>query len=202
MNFLFHMLLSGDDDQLLVGNFMGDFVKGPLQQGRFPEKVRQGVVLHRRIDSYAEHHLLFRRSRGRIDPVYGHYRGILVDMFYDHLLVNDWERWSDESFTAFLSRSRHVIESHRNAIPAAMLPILPVIFDELLPSYGTVEGIARALARLSRRVGRANPLSGGERELVRLHVELKADFYGFTAEIINYASRLRESLVRPSFRSN
>lgn len=193
MNFLFHMLLSGGDDQLLVGNFMGDFVKGPLLHGRFPERVRQGVELHRRIDSFAERHPLFRRSRGRIDPAYGRYRGILVDMFYDHLLVNDWERWADESFADFLLRSRHVVETHLHAIPAAMLPLLPVIFDELLPSYGTVGGIARALTRLSRRVGRVNPLSGGERELVRLHGELQADFRGFTAEIINYVSRLKES---------
>lgn len=191
MNFLFHMLLSGDDEQLLVGNFMGDFVKGPLQQGHFPEKVRQGVELHRRIDSYAERHPLFRRSRGRIDPGYGLYRGILVDMFYDYLLVNDWKIWSDEPFATFLRRTRRAVESHQHVIPAAMLPLLPVIFDELLPSYGTVEGIARALARLSRRVGRSNPLSGGELELVRLHGDLRTDFLGFTSEIINYASSLR-----------
>ena len=51
MNFLFHMLLSGNDEQLLVGNFMGDFVKGPLQE-RFEPRIRQGVMLHRKIDSY------------------------------------------------------------------------------------------------------------------------------------------------------
>ena len=52
MNFLFHMLLSGTDDQILVGNFMGDFVKGPLLE-RFPERIRRGITLHRRIDSFA-----------------------------------------------------------------------------------------------------------------------------------------------------
>lgn len=190
MNFLFHMLLSGDDDQLLVGNFMGDFVKGPLQ-GRFPERIRQGVDLHRHIDSYAEHHPLFRRSRGRIDPAYGLYRGILVDMFYDHLLVNDWGHWSEEPFADFLLRTRRVVESYRHVIPEAMLPLLPVIFDELLPSYGTVGGIARALARLSRRVGRPNPLAGGAEELVRLRGDLQDDFDIFTTEIIRHASRLR-----------
>ena len=42
------------DDQLLLGNFMGDFVKGSLQD-RFAPRVRDGVQLHRRIDSYAAH---------------------------------------------------------------------------------------------------------------------------------------------------
>lgn len=191
MNFLFHMILSGEDEQLLVGNFMGDFVKGPLQLGRFPDGVLKGVKLHRWIDSYAEHHPIFRRSRGRIDPSYGRYRGIMVDMFYDHLLVNDWDRWSFEDFCGYLRRARRIVESHRHVIPPAMIPLLPVIFDELLPSYGTVGGIARALARISRRVARPNPLSGGERELVRLRGELLADFRNFTGDITAHAAKIR-----------
>lgn len=62
MNFLFHMLLSGANDQILIGNFMEDFVKGPLGE-RFPERIRLGVALHRRIDSFAGRAELFQRSR-------------------------------------------------------------------------------------------------------------------------------------------
>lgn len=194
MNFLFHMFLSGDDDQLLVGNFMGDFVKGPLP-GRFPPRIRQGVELHRLIDSYAERQPFFRCSRGRISPDYGRYRGIMVDMFYDYFLVNDWGSWSREPFAAFLHRSRLAVETHRHTIPVAMQPLLPVIFDELLPSYGTVGGIATALARLSRRIGRQNPLAGAERELVRLHEALRADFSAFTPATIGYAAGIRTDIL-------
>lgn len=190
MNFLFHMFLSGSDDRILTGNFMGDFVKGPLA-GRFPEGIRQGVELHRRIDSYAEQHPLFRASRSRISQEYGLYRGIMVDMFYDYFLANDWRDWSSEPFTSFLRRTRIAIDRHHQDIPPEMLSLLPVIFDDLLPSYGTVDGIGRALARLSRRIGRDNPLSGGERELSRLHDALHADFTGFTTAIISYSSTIR-----------
>ena len=103
MNFLFHMLLSGDDDQLLIGNFMGDFVKGGLRD-RFPPRIRQGVQLHRWIDSFAEQHRLFRQSRYSLSPQYGLYRGIMVDLFYDYFLVNSWSAWTDEPFGAFLDR--------------------------------------------------------------------------------------------------
>ncbi len=196
MNFLFHMLLSGDDDELLVGNFMGDFVKGPLED-RFPARIRKGVELHRRIDSYAEKSVPFRRSRGRLSPAYGLYRGIMVDMFYDYFLVTDWSAWSQESFDGFLRRSRKVVSAHRHAIPAAMEPLLPVIFDELLPSYGSIEGIGRALARISRRIGRQNPLAGSERELVRVHDVLFADFRVFTPAIIAYAATVSDDSARP-----
>lgn len=191
MNFLFHLYLSGTDEEILVGNFMGDFVKGPLV-GRFTQRVRQGVELHRRIDSYAEAHPAFKRSRSRIASRYGRFRGIMVDMFYDHLLLNDWDSWSAEPWTRFDLRCRLAVQSHKSIIPPDMQPLLPVIFDDLIPSYASVSGIGSALGRLSRRIGRQNPLAGGEIELARLHSELLMDFRFFAADIIAYAEDLRE----------
>jgi len=186
MNFLFHMILSGDDEQLLVGNFMGDFVKGPLRD-RFPPRIRQGVYLHRRIDSHADHHPIYRRSRQRLSPSYGLYRGVMLDLFYDHLLCNDWENWCAEPLSAYLARSRAIIERRRDALPPELRPLVPFIFDELLPSYGEVAGIGRALARLSRRLTRPNPLHGGEAELRRNHGGLLEDFSLLTPELFRFA---------------
>jgi len=204
MNFLFHMLLSGADDQILVGNFMGDFVKGPLAD-RFPERIRQGITLHRRIDSFASRAELFQCSRRRLDPHYGLYRGVLVDLFYDHFLVTGWRDWSDEPFDAYLSRTRAIIEGQRAELPERMQPLVPVIFEELLPSYGRVSGIGKALERMSRRVTRPNPLAGGEAELMRHYRELRTDFRGFMPLVCGFAEDFvtaqTSSTTRDSFMS-
>ncbi len=186
MNFLCHMLLSGADDRILVGNFMGDFVKGPLD-ARFPERIRQGINLHRRIDSYASRDDLFQQSRRRLDTSYGLYRGVLVDLFYDHFLVVEWHDWSDEPLERYLSRTRAIIERHRAELPERLQSRVPVIFDELLPSYGEVSGIGNALARMSRRVVMENPLAGGEAELERNYYGLLADFRGFMPGVQQFA---------------
>lgn len=187
MNFLFHMLLSGDDGQILIGNFMGDFVKGPLAD-RFPERIRQGLTLHRRIDSFASRDDLFRRSRLRLDPHYGLYRGVLIDLFYDHFLATEWNSWSDESFDLFLARTRSIIESQLHEMPERLQKLVPIIFEELLPSYSEVEGIGSALERMSRRVTRTNPLAGGEAELVRHYEALRGDFRGFMLLVRRFAA--------------
>lgn len=187
MNFLFHMLLSGDDAQILAGNFMGDFVKGPLTD-RFPERIRQGVTLHRRIDSFASRDGLFQQSRLRLHPQYGLYRGVLVDLFYDHFLVAEWSSWSDEPFDVYLARSRSIIEGQRDELPERLQGLLPTIFEELLPSYGAVTGIARALERMSRRVVRENPLAGAESELELNYEGLRADFRGFMPLVRRFAA--------------
>ena len=186
MNFLFHMLLSGDDDQILVGNFMGDFVKGNLD-GRFPERIRQGVVLHRKIDSFASRSELFQQSRRRIDPHYGLYRGVMVDLFYDHILVKEWNNWSDEPFNKYLARCKAIITQNHQVLPERMQPLVPYIFEELLPSYGKVSGIGKALERMSRRVKRANPLADGEVELVRHYDGLLVDLCAFMPMIRSFA---------------
>ncbi|MEI6305212.1 MAG: ACP phosphodiesterase [Deltaproteobacteria bacterium] len=187
MNFLFHMLLSGDDDQILVGNFMGDFVKGSLE-GRFPERIRQGVALHRRIDSFASRSELFQQSRRRIDPHYGLYRGVMVDLFYDHILVKEWSNWSDEPFSKYLARCKGIIMQNRKELPEQLQKLVPYIFEELLPSYGEVRGIGKALERMSRRVTRTNPLAGGEVELELHYDGLLADFIDFMPMVSSFVT--------------
>lgn len=172
------MLLSGDDDQILVGNFMGDFVKGPLAE-RFPERIRQGINLHRRIDSFASRAEQFQQSRRRLDPHYGLYRGVMIDLFYDHFLVAEWDTWSNEPLDVYLARSRTVIIQNVEDLPERLQKLVPIIFEELLPSYGEVSGIGSALERMSRRVTRSNPLAGGEVELERHYDDLRADFRRF-----------------------
>lgn len=178
MNFLFHLHLSGNDPDILTGNLMGDFVKGRIGD-EYPALLRDGIMLHRRIDSFAQTQPLFRLSRTRIDQSYGLWRGVLVDLFYDHFLARDWREWSDTPFETYLQQARAMVDGNGRYLPERMRPLVPVIFDELLPSYRQVEGIGRALERMAARVTRSNPLSGGESELVRNYAGLHQDFRRF-----------------------
>ena len=192
LNYLFHLYLSGNDPEILVGNFMGDFVKGPLGD-TYPPRLRQGIDLHRRIDSFARDQVHFNRSRLRLDPKFGLYRGILVDLFYDHFLAVSWNDWSPEPLADYLSRVRLIVEGKRPLLPERLQEIYPVIFEEMLPSYREPAGIARALQRMSRRVKRPdNPLAGGGAELIRHYDELRQDFLGFLPEAREFASKLAE----------
>ena len=187
MNFLLHLHVSGSDPNVMVGNFMGDFVKGVVGE-QYPAGIREGLQLHRQIDSFAQKHLLFQRSRSRLEPSLRLYRGVMVDLFYDHFLAVEWDSWSVEPFDAWLDRVRNIIKSHRSLLPERLQELVPVCFDELLPSYRHIEGVGRALARMSRRVGRPNPLADGAGELVRNYDGLREDFRGFVPSLELFAS--------------
>lgn len=182
MNLLFHMFLSGNDPELLAGNFMGDFVKGLLGDS-YPAGIRQGLVLHRKIDSFAQKEENFQASRTRLPHRFGLYRGVLVDLFYDHFLARNWHYWSERPLYDYLHWARLVIEKHRPVMSKQLQAFIPVIFDELLPSYSSVAGIDAALRRMSNRVTRTNPLAAGGAELTNHYSELEADFEGFIVAV-------------------
>jgi acyl carrier protein phosphodiesterase len=182
MNFLVHLFLSGNDNDLLVGNLLGDFVKGRLE-GQYPVRIEQGIALHRHIDSFCAGNRQFLLSKRRIDPSFGHYRGVLVDLFYDHFLARNWVDHGEIPFHQFLSDTRRVMEEYRAYLPERLRALIPFIFSELLPSYLEIEGISSALGRMSTRIKRRNRLGEGGKELKSHYLALHEDFHIFFPEL-------------------
>jgi len=187
VNFLTHLFLSSGVPELLVGNLMGDFVKGRLD-GRFPPGIEQGILLHREIDCFAGQNWHFLRSKRRLDQSFGLYRGVLVDLFYDHFLAAHWEDYADVPLSVFISDAWRVLCEHKEFLPDKLQRIMPFMFRDWLPSYSTIGGIAAVLHRISRfRLKRANPLGEGAEALSRHYVELYGDFRKFIPELIAFS---------------
>jgi acyl carrier protein phosphodiesterase len=190
MNFLCHLYLAGADPELQVGGLMGDFVKGRLTGG-YPVTIERGIALHRAIDSEAGRNGHFRSSRLRLDERFGLYRGVLVDLFYDHFLARDWERYHPQPLVAYLAEVRRAVQFHDRYLPERLRQLLPIIFEVWLPSYREPSGIEQALARMAGRLRRSNPLADGGAELVRQYEALQADFRQFLPEMTAFASRFQ-----------
>lgn len=182
MNYLVHLYLSDGSDEGLLGNLMGDFVKGPLD-GRYPPGIAAGIRQHRRIDSFAHDHPVCRRSKQRIAPRFGYFRSIMVDVFYDHFMARNWEHLHLTPLPAFAQRVYALLEQRADALPPALQQVATrMIRHNRLVSYREVEVVGRVLARLSQRLSRANPLAGGLPELVSNYQGLEADCLQFLAE--------------------
>ncbi len=187
MNFLAHLFLSGDASELLVGNLMGDFVKGRLD-GRFPPGIERGILLHREIDSFTGQNRHFLLSKRRLDKSFGLYRGVLVDLFYDHFLAAHWEDYADVPLSLFISDAWRVLCEHKEFLPDRLQRIMPFMFKDWLPSYGDIGGIATVLHRISCfRLKRANRLGEGAEALSRHYAELYRDFREFFPELLAFS---------------
>ena len=96
-------------------------MKGPLQArpAWLGAALADGVMLLRRIDSFADTHPAFRRSRARVSEVRRRFGGIMVDMFYDHFLAVHWQRFSAEPLVAFTTETYRLINAHDAPLPAS-----------------------------------------------------------------------------------
>src|SRR5215471_3876269 len=79
MNFLAHLYLSGNNAPVMLGNFIGDFVKGRQALSQLSPEVARGVELHRAIDTFTDSQPLVAQSKNRLRPKYRHYAGVIVD---------------------------------------------------------------------------------------------------------------------------
>jgi acyl carrier protein phosphodiesterase len=195
MNFLAHLFLSGNDKDILVGNLLGDFVKGRLE-GNYPARIEEGIMFHRNIDSFSGRNLHFVRSKRRIDESFGHYRGVLVDLFYDHFLAKSWPEYGEIAFPEYLSNTQLIIEEYRNYLPERLRNSIQYIFSELLPSYLEIDGISRSLVRMATRSARPNRLGEGGEELKRLYIPLQDDFQNFFPELRAFAGEWKGPVNR------
>lgn len=176
MNFLAHAFLAGDDAALVVGGVVGDWIKGPLP-GNLPPDLARGVALHRAIDSWADTHPCFQQSRSRVSTGRRRYAGVLVDMFYDHLLAREWGRFHHESLSTYCCGVYSAISGRRADLPGDSHAALARMAEQdWLGSYASVEGIGDVLARMSRRARRPNPLAGGEKEMLADTTGFESDF--------------------------
>lgn len=192
MNFLAHALLAGHSPALVVGGVIGDWIKGPLP-GSLPDDLARGVALHRAIDSFAESNAAFRASRGRISAPRRRYAGVLVDIFYDHLLARDWAAIHPQPLDDFLAPVYQAIGDRLPQIPAAAHAALKLMAAEnWLASYARIDGIADVLSRMAQRARQPNPLQGGEAEFLADAEGFRADFHQWLDDVRRFVRREME----------
>ena len=175
MNFLAHAVLAERTSALMVGGVIGDWIKGPLP-GCLPADLAEGVALHRAIDEFVEAHPAFCRSRSRISQARRRYAGVLVDIFYDHVLARDWARFHSAPLSKYCQSVYRQIGARLDELPeSASFAMRLMAQEDWLQRYAELEEIADVLSRMSRRARRPNPLVGGEAEFL-------VDASGFAAD--------------------
>ena len=186
MNYLTHMFLSENSPLSMLGNFLGDFVKGNIED-KFPREVVDGIIRHRRIDHFTDSHPIVSSSRKLISHARCRFSGIIIDVLYDHFLSRNWNLYSETSLHDFIDIVYKNLHSHRKGIPpAAELCIETMIEEDWLGSYGSVDGIDKTFKRISKRLKGGNSLCSAVEELeIHNHV-LNAHFLRFFPLLINH----------------
>lgn len=179
MNTLAHLQLAQPRSGWIAGALLGDLWRG-APDATWPRTLREGVVLHRRIDSFTDSHPITLRARARFEPPFRRYAGILLDLWFDHRLavhgaalgVADPEQLAAGLVEALDTHAVHVPESIRHHASA-------LLRERRLSAYRNPAAVERALAWLGGRLRRHNPLAEGLHAIEPLAADLEDDFLAF-----------------------
>jgi len=159
MNLLAHALLAGDDDDVRFGSVIGDFVRGAIDPA-LPDGVRDGIALHRAVDAYTDAHAEVVAARTLFDAPYRRYAGILLDVWFDHLLARDWSRHAAGSLHSFSREVQALLRQRAAELPPRMRGFAAYAHRNDLPeAYRERAMIGDVLRGLSQRLSRENPLA-------------------------------------------
>lgn len=189
MNFLAHLYLSGTDREVMVGNFIGDFVKGKDLDSRYGVGIARGVRLHREIDFFTDRHPIVKQSKDRLRPKYRHYSAVIVDVFYDHFLAKNWDAYSSEFLPDYTDSCYSVILSYDSVLPEEVKYMMNfMVKQNWLVNYARIEGIHRALTGMSRRSKFDSKMEEASIDLKRDYELYENEFAEFFPSLMNYCS--------------
>ena len=163
MNFLAHLLLAGEDEDLRLGALFGDFVRGRAELETFRPRVQLGIMLHRHIDAYTDSLPEMARLRAGFPAEFRRYAGIIIDLAFDHQLALSWEQRGTRSLELFDAEVRAMLARHEPEVPAGLGRFMDYADRRgLFAAYRNKSEILHSLKGIGRRLSRPNPLHRAE----------------------------------------
>ncbi len=177
----------------MVGNFIGDFVKGN-QLNDFEAEITRGINLHRAIDEYTDQHSIVSKSKDKLREKYRHYAGVIVDIYYDHFLAKNWSDYHQIDLKAFTLAFYSTIKNYNSILPKGAKYMLPyMIENNWLYNYSKVEGISRALGGMSRRTKFDSKMDEAVVDLKNHYSEFEQEFKDFFIDLQSFVSEWLEA---------
>lgn len=193
MNYLAHAYLSFSQEEILVGNFIADFVKGKMMLN-YPQAITDGIRLHREIDRFTDSHPLVRAGQSYLRPQFGHYSTVITDIFFDYFLGKNWDKFSDQPLKDFIEETFQILEKHSEFFPERFSKMFYWMRkDNWLLHYATLEGIQKSLIGLSKRTRFDSKMELAHLTLIEREAEFELIFFAFFKDLETFTqSKLTE----------
>lgn len=196
MNFLAHIYLSGDNPKVKVGNFMADSIRGKRYED-YPQDYKNGILLHRAIDTFTDAHPTVRKSTKKLHANYSHYSGVIVDIFYDHFLAKNWQDYCKQPLDIYVEEFYDLLQEHYPILPMNIKRMMPyLIADNWLLSYAKIEGISKVLNGMNRRTQNRSKMNYATEDLQEHYSEFESEFTSFFEELKTFSSEQLQKLTR------
>lgn len=195
MNFLAHLYLSGNDTNIIIGNFIADHIKGNKFK-HLPLSIQKGIRLHREIDTFTDTHPIVKKSMHRLNERYGHYDGVIIDIFYDHFLAKNWTNYSAIPFDKYVQSIYTLLQDNLPLLPKKTVEMLPYMIQyNWLYNYQYLKGIKTVLVGMNKRTSGKSKMHLAIEDLKIHYNDFEKDFSLFFEDIRLFTSNKIQELL-------
>ena len=189
MNFLAHLYLSQNNTNIMIGNFIADHIRGN-NYTHFSEEIKQGIRLHREIDTFTDAHKVVRKSKRKLHERYRHYDGVIIDIFYDYFLAKNWADYSVIPLEIYTQSIYKLFDERSAELPEKSQHFIKYMIDyNILFNYQYKDGIAKVLNGMNSRTKGKSQMNLAIEDLTNLEEELQEDFTVFFKELIIFSNQ-------------
>ena len=187
MNYLAHAYLSFGDPDILAGNMISDFVKGK-KKFDYPDRIRMGITLHRKIDEYTDTHPATQQAKQFLRTTAGLYAGSFVDIIYDHFLANDSYEFEEGVLSDFTQKTYIQLESYEKWFPEKFKNFFFYMrMQDWLLNYRSTLGIHNSFKGLCRRAKYIDDPEPVFEAFIKNYEELKMAYEYFFPHVKSFA---------------
>lgn len=172
----------------MQANLFGDFVKGK-DLSRFPSNIQEGILLHRKIDSYIDHHPIVRELIHELYIPLPKVAPIAVDLYFDHLLAKNWSEFHALNLEKFIQQFYMSIDPSTTYYTDQFQLMLTKMQEKnWLYNYQFLDGLMKSSQGVSRRISFPNKLGDAVEVYRQFEQKIEETFYTFMKDARNYFS--------------
>jgi acyl carrier protein phosphodiesterase len=129
-------------------------------------------------------HPIYRQSKHRLHEKYGHYSGVIMDIFYDHFLAKNWNFYSDEKLEDYADNFYTLLKNNYEILTERAKGMIPyMIGRNWLVSYASIQGLEMILFQMDHRTKNRVAMHESIVELQQFYAEFKTEFQLFFYEL-------------------
>jgi acyl carrier protein phosphodiesterase len=194
MNFLAHFHLSGEDEEIAIGNFIGDFIRGSKLDD-LPENVLKGIQLHRFIDAFTDKHPVVKSVNQIIKPYFSKYAPVVSDIYFDYFLASNFDQYSTQSLRDYTHEIYDLIERKKELLPERARGFYHFLLErDIFFEYGNKDGMRHVFNGVSSRAKFKSNMEEGVPVLIKHESEILPLFHEFYPTLQKASSQFLEEL--------
>jgi len=195
VNHLAHLYLGRNSSEEMVGQFIADAVKGPLDV-QFNVGIRKGIRLHRLIDEFTDSHPVVLDLRAKYRGELGLYSSVVIDMIFDFWLAHEFQKHTQGQLIDFAEQAMTTLTHYEDQFPQRMHRFFQFMKQEKwLLAYGEKEGMSEVIFQMSKRYPRAEALAVVAKDFQRFAEMGKSHFEDYWPLLNSYVEIQRSGIA-------